>query len=106
MPWTEISHQMEFEQLGSTVLGYRHFEKTTGILIFNKIMERVMKTTILFGESESDFALIIELAQRLRIKVKILKEEDAEDRAMIYAMEKAKTGECVDRSAIMKSLRR
>ena len=64
MPWAEISHQMEFEQLGSTVLGYRHFEKTTGILIFNKIMERVMKTAILFGDSASDLALTIELAER------------------------------------------
>ena len=65
-----------------------------------------MKTAILSGESEADLKLIINLAHRLGIKVKVLTEEDAEDLAMIYAMEKTKTGECVDRSAIMKSLRR
>ena len=70
------------------------------------IFKKLMKTVILFGESEADLKLILELAHRLGIKTKVLTEEDAEDLAMIYAMEKAKTGECVDRSAIIKSLRR
>ena len=69
-------------------------------------MKKELKAAILFGESESDLALIIELAERLGIKTKTLREEDAEDQALAYTMEKGKTGECVDRSAIMKSLRR
>lgn len=65
-----------------------------------------MKTVILSGESEADLKLILELAHRLGIKTKVLTEEDAEDLAMVYAMQKENTGESVDRSAIMKSLRR
>ena len=69
-------------------------------------MKKEMKAAILSGESEADLKLIIKLAHRLGIKAKVLTEEDAEDLAMVYAMEKGKTGESVDRSAIMKSLRR
>ena len=69
-------------------------------------MKKEMKAAILSGESEADLKLIIKLAHRLGIKAKVLTEEDAEDLALVYAMGKGKTGECVDRSAIMKSLRR
>jgi len=41
----------------------------------------------------------------LGIKTKVLTEEDAEDLAMIYAIEKGKTGEYVDTTAFIKSLR-
>ena len=75
-------------------------------MIFKSIMEKEMKTAILSGESEADLKLILELAHRLGIKTKVLTEEDAEDLAMVYAMQKKNTGESVDRSAIMKSLRR
>jgi len=64
-----------------------------------------MKTAILSGESASDIKLIIELANKLGIKTKVLTEEDAEDLAMIYAIEKGKTGEYVDTTAFIKSLR-
>ena len=75
-------------------------------MIFKKMTKKEMKTVILSGESEADFKLILELAHRLGIKTKVLTEEDAEDLAMVYAMQKKNTGESVDRSAIMKSLRR
>jgi len=64
-----------------------------------------MKTAILSGESESDIKLIIELANKLGIKTKVLTEEDTEDLAMVYAIEKGKTGEYVDLQEFIKSLR-
>lgn len=64
-----------------------------------------MKTAILSSESDSDIKLLIELANKLGIKTKILTEEDAEDLAMVYAIEKGKTGEYVDTQDFIKSLR-
>jgi hypothetical protein len=65
-----------------------------------------MKTAILSGESEADLKLIMELAEKLGIKTRMLTEEAVEDLAMVYAMEKGKTGEYVDTSEFIKSLRR
>ncbi len=65
-----------------------------------------MKTAILSGESESDIKLLIELANKLGIKTKILTEEDAEDLAMVYAIEHGKTGEYVDTQSFIKKLRK
>ncbi|MEK6482599.1 hypothetical protein WJR50_34045 [Catalinimonas sp. 4WD22] len=64
-----------------------------------------MKTAILSSESDSDIKLLIELANKLGIKTKILTKEDAEDLAMVYAIEKGKTGEYVDTQDFIKSLR-
>jgi hypothetical protein len=64
-----------------------------------------MKTAILSGESESDLKLIVELANKLGIKTKVLTEEDVEDLAMVYAIEKGKTGDYVDTAKFIKSLR-
>ena len=64
-----------------------------------------MKTAILSSESDSDIKLLIELANKLGIKTKILTEEDAEDLAMVYAIEKEKTGEYVDTQDFIKNLR-
>jgi len=64
-----------------------------------------MKTAILSSESDSDIKLLIELANKLGIKTKILTEEDAEDLAMVYAIEKGKTGEYVDTQNFIKNLR-
>ena len=64
-----------------------------------------MKTAILSSESDSNIKLLIELANKLGIKTKILTEEDAEDLAMVYAIEKGKTGEYVDTQDFIKNLR-
>jgi hypothetical protein len=64
-----------------------------------------MKTAILSSESDADIKLLIELANKLGIKAKILTEEDAEDLAMVYAIEKGKTGEYVDTQEFIKGLR-
>jgi len=64
-----------------------------------------MKTAILSGESEADLKLLVELANKLGIKAKVLTEKDAEDLAMAYAIEQEKTGEYVDTESFLKSLR-
>lgn len=64
-----------------------------------------MKTAILSSESDADIKLLIELANKLGIKTKVLTEEDAEDLAMVYAIEKGKTGEYVDTQDFIKNLR-
>jgi len=64
-----------------------------------------MKTAILSGESESDIKLIVKLANKSGIKTKVLTEEDVEDLAMVYAIEKGKTGDYVDTAEFIKSLR-
>ncbi len=46
-----------------------------------------MKAVILSSESDADIKLLIELANKLGVKTKILTEEDAEDLALIYAIE-------------------
>lgn len=68
-------------------------------------MEKERKSAILSTESESDLRLIIELAEKLGIKTKILTEEDLEDLAMVYAIEEGKTGEYVDTAEFIKTLR-
>ena|SRR5690554_6258319 len=92
-------------QLKKIHLFFSQFEKTTVLLIFKSIMEKAMKTGILFGESESDLKLIIEIAHKLGIKTKVLTQEDVEDLAMIYAIEKEKTRGYVDTLKFIKSLR-
>jgi hypothetical protein len=64
-----------------------------------------MKTVILTSESDADIKLLLELANKLGIKTKLLTEEDAEDLAMVYAIERGKTGEYVDTQDFIKSLR-
>ena len=65
-----------------------------------------MKTAILSSESDTDIQLLITLAQKLGIKTKMLTEEEAEDMAMVYAIEEGKTGEYVDTQDFIKNLRR
>lgn len=64
-----------------------------------------MKTAILSSESEADLKLLVELANKLGIKAKVLTEEDAEDLAMAYAIEQGKTGEYVDTESFLRNLR-
>ncbi len=65
-----------------------------------------MKTALLSSESESDLDLLLELADKLGIKTRILTGEDAEDLAILSAIEKGKTGEYVNTEDFIKELRR
>ena len=64
-----------------------------------------MKTAILLSDSESNINLLLQLAEKLGVKANVLTEEDAEDLALIYAIEAGKTGEYVDTESFIKSLR-
>lgn len=64
-----------------------------------------MKTAILIGASDDNLRLLMELAEKLGIKTKVLREKDAEDLTMIYAIEERKTGEYIDANAFVNQLR-
>ena len=64
-----------------------------------------MTTAILSSESDADMTQLIAFANKLGIKIKMLKGEEAEDLAMAYAIENGKTGEYVDTQDFIKSLR-
>ena len=65
-----------------------------------------MKTAILSSDSDSNLELLLQLAEKLGVKANLLTEEEAEDLAMVYAIEEGKTGEYVDTDAFLKSLRK
>lgn len=64
-----------------------------------------MKTAILSSESDANLNLLIELADKLGIKSKLLSDEDAEDLGMVYAIKSGKTGEYVDTQDFLNTLR-
>lgn len=64
-----------------------------------------MKTAILTSESDANLNLLIELADKLGMKTKVLSNEDAEDLDMGYAIKSGRTGEFVDTQDFLKTLR-
>ena len=64
-----------------------------------------MKTAILTGKSETDLRLLAQLAEKLGIKAKVLNQEDAEDLALIYAIEEGRTDEYIDTDEFLTQLR-
>jgi hypothetical protein len=65
-----------------------------------------METIIINIKSQKDKLLFTSLANRLKLKSRILSEEDKEDYGLLKAMLEAKQGDYVDRETIMKSLRK
>ncbi|WP_416864665.1 MAG: hypothetical protein ACMVP2_19150 [Imperialibacter sp.] len=65
-----------------------------------------MKTAILSSASDSDIELLLQLANKLGIKARILTNQDAEDLAMAYLIDEAKTGEYVDTQDFISNLRK
>ncbi len=63
-----------------------------------------MKTAIFSSDSDSNLELLLQLAEKLGMKANLLTEEEAEDLAMVYAIEEGKTGEYVDTDTFLKSL--
>ena len=62
-----------------------------------------MDAIIIKADKEGN-ELLLELARRLGASVLPLNEEQFEDIALGYMMDKAKTGELVDKESIMKKL--
>jgi len=65
-----------------------------------------MKTIIINIKTQKDKLLFTSLANRLKLKSKILSEEDKEDYGLLKAMIEAKQEDYVDRETIMKALRK
>jgi hypothetical protein len=63
-----------------------------------------MQTIIMNSDSKGNLKLLVELAKKLGIYVKILNEEEKEDLVFFELMENAKTGELVDEATIFKKL--
>lgn len=65
-----------------------------------------METIIINIKTQKDKLLFTSLANRLKLKSKVLSEEDKEDFGLLKAMMEAKQEDYVDRESIMKSLQK
>lgn len=65
-----------------------------------------METIIINIKTKKDKLLFTSLANRLKLKSKILSDEDKEDYGLLKAMLDAKQEDYVDRDTVMKSLRK
>ena len=64
-----------------------------------------MKSAILTSESNKNLKILIELAEQLGIKTKLLSEEQLEDIGLIKAIKSGRTGELIDKSKFMDGLK-
>ena len=55
-----------------------------------------MQTAILTSQSKSDLKLLLELAQKIGIKTKVLTHDEIEELGLILAIKDGRTGEYVD----------
>jgi hypothetical protein len=65
-----------------------------------------METIIINIKTQKDKFLFTSLANRLKLRSRILSEEDKEDYGLLKAMLEARQEDYVDRETIMKSLRK
>lgn len=65
-----------------------------------------METMVINIKSQKDKILFSTLAHRLRLKSRILSEEDKLDYGLLKAMLETKKGEYVERDTIIKALRK
>lgn len=63
-----------------------------------------MKTIIIEGSDISNLKLIIELAQKLNFKTRVLNSEEREDLALGNAMVQEETGEYITSDDLLKEL--
>ena len=64
-----------------------------------------MKSAILTSKSNKDLDILIDLAEKLGIKTKVLSEEQLEDIGLIEAIISGRTGEKVDNSKFIEGLK-
>jgi hypothetical protein len=63
-----------------------------------------MQTAILQSNSKSDIQLILQLANKLKVKTRVLSEQDIEDICLINAIKEGETGERIDIDKYLKKL--
>ena len=64
-----------------------------------------MKSAILTSDSDSNLQILIELAEKLGIKTKLLTDEQLEDIGLIKAIKSGRTGDYVDTTKFIESLK-
>ncbi len=64
-----------------------------------------MKSAILSSDSNKNLKILIELAERLGVKTKMLTEEQLEDIGLIKAIKHGRTKEFVDNDKFISSLK-
>ena len=64
-----------------------------------------MKSAILTSDSNKNLQILIELAEKLGIKTKLLTEEQLEDIGLIKAIKSGRTGELIDPSKFIDGLK-
>jgi len=63
-----------------------------------------MESAILSGKSKKDLKLLVELAEKLGIKARLLSNEEREDLVLGKAINEGRTGELIDTDEFLKSL--
>lgn len=64
-----------------------------------------MESAIITGNSKKDLKLLLELAEKLGIKARLLSSEEMEDFALGNAIQKGRTGELLNTEEFLKSLK-
>jgi len=64
-----------------------------------------MKSAILTSDSSKNLKILVELAERLGIKAKMLTDEQLEDIGLIKAIKHGRTGNFIDTDKFVKSLK-
>ncbi len=64
-----------------------------------------MKSAILTSDSNGNLQILLELAEKLGIKTKLLTEEQLEDIGLIKAIKSGRTGELVDKTKFIEGLK-
>ncbi|MFH1197409.1 MAG: hypothetical protein V1720_17045 [bacterium] len=65
-----------------------------------------METAIVNSSSKTDLKLLLDIAKKIGIKVKVLSESEMEDIGMLYAIKNGRTGKFVDTKSFIKKLRK
>lgn len=65
-----------------------------------------MEIALLNSENKSDLKLLLEIAKKMGISAKILKEDEKEDLGLLNALKKGKTGVYVDTKEFLSNLKK
>ncbi|HEY4197664.1 MAG TPA: hypothetical protein VGM63_19120 [Mucilaginibacter sp.] len=64
-----------------------------------------MESAIISGKSKKDIRLLMTIAEKMGIKAKFITNEDLEDFGMAKAIKEGETGELIDTTEFLKSIK-